>query len=136
MRRAVIQFVRRTAFFPLFRSLYHGYYRFSTLAFVLSLRRFPEIQSIFANRSYPGEGWIPGYSDIDLVITLQAMEPDAEVLALHRIWRRINGVRRLFPLVTTVHLLTREELEKWARVGKIRRCERDRWQDLLLRCEN
>jgi hypothetical protein len=61
------------------------------------------------------------------------MEPKAEVPALQNIWRRINRVRQFFPLVATVHLLTREELEKWGRVGKIRRYERERWKNIFQR---
>jgi hypothetical protein len=115
--------VRATAFYPGVSQLYRLYYFAAARALVAFLRTIPEVSVVFAHRGFGGGDWVAGFSDIDLVVTLDPVEPSREPALLKKLWRGIRLLRTAFPFIGTIHFVSDAELALWQRDGGIRRLE-------------
>lgn len=129
-KRALRAFVMRTARAPGLSAIYRAYYRLAVLALVRLAARTPEIERLYAVRSFAANTWVPGYSDIDLFCTIRRMSPDREVEWLHATWRKIDRIRDLFPMLGSFQIATAAELDLWKAHGGARREEQEGWVTL------
>jgi hypothetical protein len=125
--------VRATAFYPGVSQLYRLYYALAIRVTLLLARRIPEVRAVFTHRGFGSGDWVAGFSDIDLLVLIDPMEPAGEMLVLERFWRGVRALRVAFPFIGTIHLVTSAELACWQRHGGIRRREMDRLKQLYTR---
>jgi len=123
VKESLKRLVRVTTFFPGVSHLYRLYYLLAVRLLLLLVRTVPEISAVFVHRSFGAKDWLPGYSDIDLVITLVRLQPSHEITVLPGLWRKISLLRTVFPFIGTVQLITESELTWWLQHGGIRRLE-------------
>ena len=130
MKDALRRLAQRTAHRPLVAAAYRGYYAAALAAATVAIGRSPGVETVFANRSIADGGWVPGYSDIDLVVVIEERTPDEDLARQQRIWTRVAALRRVFPMLGTIHLVTAAELRLWLVWGGPRRIEYPRWKRL------
>lgn len=136
MKQILKTFAQRTGSWPVLAGLYRAYHRLTIWSFLWLMRRHREVRSIDIIRSFPNEGWSPGFSDIDLLLTIDELAPEQEAAWLSRLLPRMDRFRRAWPLLTTVHIASGEEICLWKARGKIRRLEARSWQRVYSRSAN
>lgn len=108
-----------------------GYRRYYDLALRVLTRRlaaFPFVEAVHVHRSYVSGGWIPGYSDLDVVVTVDVCDPEEDSHRLRLLQPSLTFLRRLFPIFGAVHVVTGLEIEAWRRWGGARRHEFSGWR--------
>ncbi len=117
--RALLQtaIVTSNPVFP-FRHLNRLPYRLALHLFVRNCRSMPEIRGVYLRHGMAQGDWIPGISDIDLTVTVRkGLTLEEEFRVLTGFWRRQAGLRRWFPMLSDVLILSEDELDAWGRFG-------------------
>jgi hypothetical protein len=128
MKQIIKKIAIETAQWPILSFLYRVYYNIALKVSIYFIKRIPAVSSIFVRRSFPGPGWIAGYSDIDLAIVIKPLAPDAEVWVLTKVHSTLNIVRIIFPVVSDhVFFVNKTDFDRWLSYGNIRRLEFSRW---------
>lgn len=90
-------FVLKTNKYWPFEILYKAIYLLALKIFVLYLKRKPEIETIYLKGSLALGEWIPGASDIDLIIIIKDISIEDEVRFLNKFWTTMNFVSKFLP---------------------------------------
>jgi hypothetical protein len=99
--------------------------------FLRVCRKFPEIRGVYLRHGMAEGNWVPGISDIDLTVTLQAgLSTEDEFRCLTALREKHAGLRRVFPMLTDIAILREDHLDAWTRFG-IQGFEAARWKPLL-----
>lgn len=83
--------------------------------FARTFSRDREVAAVYVRHTMASGNWIPGSSDIDLSVILRAdLEPEAEFAFLQAFWKRFARLKRIWPMLGEVDLLTERELPAWS----------------------
>lgn len=107
-------------------------YRVALGSFQRLCRSFPEICSVYLIHGMTEENnWLPGLSDIDLIVTFSGeLSRDDEFAFLTKFRGKHASLRTRFPMLKDVLLLNHNHLGVWTRCG-ISGFEAPRWKTLL-----
>lgn len=131
LKRIIEGFVLGTNGVPAFRKAYEAVYVAGLNLVVSRIKRYKEIKAICSRRSMVSGKWAPGYSDIDLFVLIDEMEPDAEKNFLKSFWKKYNFWKRYLPFLGEVQVSTAGELNDYAMHGDIRALEiKNNWKIL------
>ena len=74
-------------------------------------------QSVYLRSGLPSE-WVPGLSDIDFTLSVDAdLSRADEFYFLQKFWRRYNSLKTVFPMIGEVDILTERHVRSWTRFG-------------------
>jgi hypothetical protein len=78
--------------------------------------RIPSVRALYIPRPYNDRQWMPGSSDLDLLLVLHVDQPpELQARGLERFWRELRALGRTFPFLSTglneVPVFTEEDLE-------------------------
>lgn len=90
-------FVLKTNKYWPFGILYKAIYLLALKMLVLYLQRKPEIETIYLKGSLALGEWMPGASDIDLIIIIKDISIEDEVCFLNKFWITMNFVSKFLP---------------------------------------
>ncbi|MBI5623735.1 MAG: right-handed parallel beta-helix repeat-containing protein [Elusimicrobia bacterium] len=79
----------------------------------------PGVIGVYAHRSFADNDWVPGLSDIDLVVAAGPAE-SSDPAWLDRFWRRYDRLRAVFPFMGECLLMGPRELSAFIRWGGLR----------------
>jgi hypothetical protein len=83
-------------------------------AVVNAVRRHREVRAVYVRRGSASGECIPGVSDIDISIILESGLPaDREFEVLDHIHARFRGLRRWFPMLGELEILSENDLATW-----------------------
>src|SRR5581483_7809711 len=97
-----------------FTYLNHVPYRLALASSIHALRGKRGVRSIYLRHSSKARGWEPGLSDIDLTVILEdglSRRQDYELVS--SCWRTFHRLRRTFPMLGEMELLSRSDLPLW-----------------------
>ena len=77
--------------------------------------RIPSVRSLYIPRDYHARAWMPGSSDLDLLLVLHDDDPpELQARSLAHFWRELRALGRVFPFLSTapgtVPVFTGEDL--------------------------
>ncbi len=76
--------------------------------------RIPSVRSLYIPRDYHARQWMPGSSDLDLLLVLHGDPPQLQARSLESFWRELKALGRVFPFLSTspgtVPVFTEEDL--------------------------
>ena len=115
MRRQIRELVLRTNGYRPFRTCYGAIYRAAAACFVrYVVRNRRVVRSVYIRQSRNAPEWIPGLSDIDLTVILDAgLSPEEEYRALEEFWAAHRRLKTLFPMFGEVEILNQHEFGGW-----------------------
>jgi len=114
--------------YPFLKQSYRGVYKAATAIFVRNYKSIKEIESIYLRRGLTNTDWIPGSSDIDLIMIIRECVPQKEVEVLKSIWKKYSVLKKLFPFIGELQIVNRKELGAYFKNGSLRALEaRHRW---------
>jgi hypothetical protein len=115
MRRVVRELVLRTNDFRLLQRGYGAIYSAAVACFLRYVaRKQALVRSVYIRRSQDAQNWIPGLSDIDLTVILDAPpSPEAEYRALEEFWAPYVRLKTWFPMFGEVEILAQHEFGAW-----------------------
>jgi hypothetical protein len=115
IRRSLREVVLRTNRFGPFQYGYGAIYRLAVECFLHYVARSrPMVRSVYLRRSQNGQKWVPGLSDIDLTIVLDAPSSSEEQYRLlEDFWQAHSRLKSMFPMFGEVEVLAQNEFGTW-----------------------
>lgn len=115
MRRFLRALVLRTNAYPPFKQLNRAIYALALACFLrYVIRGRPAVRSVYVKRSQNARDWIPGLSDIDLRVILDARLPlESECRVLESFWTAHRRLKTFFPMIGEVGIFNQDELGAW-----------------------
>lgn len=101
-----------TAGLPVFKQIYRLYYKISLKIIVKCFCGLPGIKSIYLKGSMATGKFVPGISDIDLLIVLNNMDASDEQVFLGKFWKRYALLKSFFPQLGHAEPFCEKEIDK------------------------
>jgi glycosyltransferase involved in cell wall biosynthesis len=112
MRNIVQALALHVAAHPLGRRLLLLYYNLALRVLALALRARPEVLGIYERTKKRAGTSRPGMSDLDVTVVIDAAGGSAAALRfVSGFWRLYDGLRRAFPMLGEIEILTRPAFE-------------------------
>lgn len=93
-------------------------YYIAIQAFVRLCSSYAAVKSVYLRSGLVEREWVPGLSDIDFtIVSDSALFPSDEASFLQKFWRQFAGLKRRFPMIGEVDILSDEHLRSWTRFG-------------------
>lgn len=86
-----------------------------------------EIVSIYSKTDF-SDDFIPGISDIDLVVASNVLECDEEIVFLKKLYSKWNRTRIIFPFISPLQIYSKKEFEKLQNRREILRKKISDWE--------
>jgi hypothetical protein len=103
-------------------------YAVAVKAFVQLCKGFPEIKCAYLRAGLAEGNLIPALSDIDLTVIVHGkLALNQEFTFLRTFWRRYGLLKRFFPMIGEVDVLTDRQLKTWTQFG-LRGYEAPHWK--------
>ena len=126
------QVVLSTRNTPVLKQIYKAAYGAAILFVKYMLRPLRSVRSMYLRRGLTYSDWIPGSSDIDLLVVIEIADDEQEEKLIQRIWQRYFLVKAVFPMLGEMHIASRKEFENYMRWGDLRAMEaRSTWKILF-----
>ncbi|MCI0603863.1 hypothetical protein L0156_12720 [bacterium] len=85
-------------------------------AFLHICKEFPKIQRVYLRHGLVESDWVPGISDIDLTVLFEPGNTAEEEFAFAvSFWRRVERLKRFFPMLGEIDLLDSKQISSWTR---------------------
>ena len=128
LKKTAQNFVIKTSDNKLLRPFYIVYYRLAAHIFKAFYSNFSCVDSIYIRRQMARGTCQPGTSDIDLSVIIKEMPSDKEALFLKSFWRWYFLIKKIFPILGEVEIVTKQELVGWESASGVRTCEAMSWR--------
>ena len=93
-------------------------YYIAIQAFVRLCSSYAPIKSVYLRSGLVERQWVPGLSDIDFTLIVDANLSRAdEFYFLQKFWRRYSSLKTLFPMIGEVDILTERYVRSWTQFG-------------------
>lgn len=124
-RNYIQRTVLRLGHAPFWARLWHAYYDLGLRAFVgftRGLNGLPgqPVKAIYLRRGGGRSELVPGASDLDFFLVLNACDAQSEMTFLKEFWRGFRKWQRLFPFLGETLMGDEHELALWARTPTVR----------------
>ncbi|MFC1680798.1 hypothetical protein ACFL1S_03265 [Pseudomonadota bacterium] len=91
-------------------------YRLALHAVIRLVGRYPTVKAVYARNSYALGTWVPGRSDIDLTLILDARSsPDEEMRTVQGFRKGYAALVRRFPMLGEFEVINEAHLDAWTR---------------------
>jgi len=105
--------LKTNAYWP-FRQCSRATYAAAIKAFLIMLRGSKQIADIYLRNGMTESGWIPGLSDIDLILVLRNnLSEEQEYDFLASFWKAYQSLRFCFPMLGEVDILDESAFAPW-----------------------
>lgn len=128
MKRTLQRFCCDLLSLPLVPCLFRYYYCFALNLLVRFVRRVPEVALVAVKRGYVEGGFIPAYSDLDVIIVIDPAEPAVEAAVLEKLCRAACSFRFFLLIFDHLSVFSPTDLDAWMEWGGCRRFESLRWK--------
>ncbi len=86
--------------------------------FTRSCARHLSIKSIYLRSGMVERAWVPALSDIDFMVVIDSGAIDDDEFAqLQNFWRQFASLKKLFPMIGEVEILTERHIRSWIEFG-------------------
>jgi hypothetical protein len=116
-------FVLATWQFPLVGTMYRWVYVLVSMMFTYLLGRMKGVRSLYLRRGMASGNWIPGSSDIDTLLVVDAVAPENELEMLLQLKAMYRKVKKVFPVIGEMQIVTEKELNNYFTSGDMRAWE-------------
>jgi hypothetical protein len=114
VRRAVVE---TNPYWP-FSALNRLPYRLALAATSNRMRRIEGVRGLYLRNGLTRPNWVPGISDIDLTIVVEDTDaPLRDYAGLGTIWSEYASLKRAFPMLGELDVLTESTLPAWRKIG-------------------
>jgi predicted nucleotidyltransferase len=128
MKKILSDLVVRSNKFQLLKYINSLPYKFGLNFILRYFKSMPEIKSIYLRRGMTSKDWVPGSSDIDLLIITKKMGLKNELAFLKSFWERYLRLKKIFPFLGEAGVCNENELDNWHKFGGIRAMEMNKWK--------
>ena len=106
-------------------------YHVAIRATIRRLKRLPFVRGLYLKNGLLRPDWVPAVSDIDFTVVVDSVaDPLAEYELLRELWHTLDSLRRVFPMLGEVEVLTPTTLAAWSRFS-ILGAEVSGWRALI-----
>jgi hypothetical protein len=103
-------------------------YQLALKTFIYIFSSHKEVNSIYLRHGMSKKNWVPAVSDIDLTVIINSnMSTEQEYAFLKVFWRKFKKLKKIFPMLGEVDILSENEIECWTRFT-IRGYEAGNWK--------
>jgi len=128
MKKVLPSLIVRSNKFRVLKNINSLLYQCGLDFIVRLLKSIPQIRSIYLRRSMVSKNWIPGSSDIDLLLIIKNMKTKEELLFLKSFWGFYSKLKKFFPFLGEAGICNEEELNNWYKLGGVRAKEMHEWK--------
>lgn len=133
MKRSLQKLCCEACFFPLISRLFGLYYAAAMNLLVKSFSGVEHVSFIAVKRGFVEGGFLPAYSDLDIIVVLDDIDWEEEVRVLPRLRKIGRFYQFCFPIFAHLSISSRSDLDQWLQWGGPRKSEASRWKILYER---
>ncbi|MBU1030230.1 MAG: hypothetical protein ABIC91_04430 [Nanoarchaeota archaeon] len=117
MKKIIQKIVIKSNNIKLFHELNKKIYFFGLKIFIKIFSKLPLVSSIYLRRSMLKKEIVPGSSDVDLAIIIQDTDLEQEKLFMKRFLKKYFLLKKIFPFLGEVVILSKSEIKRWLKHG-------------------
>ena len=122
-KNIVRRIVLSTYAVPVINRIYRNIYYLGLKVLVFYIGHSPSVKSLFLRRGIHNQDWIPGSSDIDLMMVIKSQPVLDEKQAIKNMWSRYEFLKKIFPFLGELQMVNEEELNNYLFCGDIKAWE-------------
>ena len=125
------KFVLKTRQNIILNYFYKRIYKLTISIFKLIVENINGVKAIYLRRGLTFSDWIPGLSDIDLLLCIADLSIKDEICLVRKLKKRYSFLKNIFPFLGEIHISTKKELEAFKASGSVRSLEAiNNWKNL------